>query len=163
MSSASNPWTIPLHTDSGTNLDTYYPSGTASGVGIPCQGARSVTLITHRESETGTCTFQAFAEFFMQSPGTTGGSWYPLLDLNDATQVQGVVYADGTVDTTTPFHRFVTLRDVGRMATITDNTVAVGTVHKMYLIQIPQFIRFRFRHGGTTVTNTWSGQVMVNR
>jgi hypothetical protein len=160
---ATNRWPIPLHVDSGTNLDTYYPSGTASGVGIPCDGARSVTLMTHRESETGTCTFQAFFEVFMEAAGTTGGSWYPLLDLNNATQVAGVVYADGVTDGTTPFHRFVTLRDVGRLTTAADNAVAINTVHMVYTLWIPNRIRIRFRHGGTTVSNTWSAQILVNR
>ena len=155
---------ISLHTSaSGTNTDEYYPSGPTSGVAIDTKGATSVTLITHRESETGTATFQAFVEFWAEAAGTTGGLWYPLLDLSNATQVQGVVYADGEVDTSTPFHRFLTLRDQGRLTTAADNVVAINTVHKYYNIWLPERIRFRFRHGGTTVTNTWSGIVYVHR
>lgn len=157
---------ISLHTDApaGTDQDTYFPSGTASGVGISLQGADSVTLITHRESETGTCTFQAFVEFYVETAGTTGGLWYPLLDLTtSAAQVQGVVYADGTVDTATPFHRYLHLNRAGRLTTSGDNAIALNTIHKYYNVVLPEIIRFRFRHGGTTVTNTWSGLIMVHK
>jgi len=156
-------YTLPSHTTtSGTNLDEYFPSGTASGVGINTKGASSVTLITQRTAETGTCTLQAFFEFYYETGSTTSGVWLPLLDLNDATQVQGVVYADGVTDGTTPFHRFTTLREVGALTTLTDNAKAVNTVHKMYHIWIPEIIRIRFRSGGTTVTNTFSAVVNVH-
>lgn len=149
-------------TTSGTNSDEYFPSGTASGVGINTKGASSVTLITHRVSETGTCTLQPFFEFYYEVGNSTSGVWLPLLDLNDATQVQGVVYADAAVDSTTPFHRFTTLREVTALTTLTDNAKAVNTVHKMYHIWIPEIIRIRFRNGGTTVTNTFSAVVNVH-
>jgi hypothetical protein len=155
---------ISQHTTTvGTDLDEYFPSGTSSGVAIDTRGATSVTLITHRESETGTCTLQAFVEFYAEVAGTTGGLWYPLLDLSNATQVQGVVYADAAVDTTTPFHRFLTIRDHNRLTTAADNVVAVNTVHKYYNMWLPEYIRFRFRSGGTTVSNTFSGIVLVHR
>ena len=154
---------ISLHTStSGTDVDEYWPSGADSGVAIDTKGATSVTLITHRESETGTCTLQPFFEFYYEVGNSTSGVWLPLLDLNDATQVQGVVYANSVVDTSTPFHRFTTLREVGALTTLTDNAKAVNTVHKVYNIWIPEIIRIRFDTTGTTITNTISAILLVH-
>jgi hypothetical protein len=150
-----------VYTDA-TNASHYWPSGTNSGVGFNTKGATSVTLITHREAETGTSTIQAFFEFFMEAAGTTGGSWYPLLDLSNATAVQAVIYANSEVDTSTPYHRFTTLRDQNRLTTAADNVVAVNTVHKYYNIWIPEIIRIRFDTTGTTITNTIAAELLVH-
>lgn len=144
-------------TASGTNHDTYLPSG---GAFINTKGASQVSLITQRTAQGGTATLQAFVEHYY--PIGSAATWLPLLDLNNATQVQGVVYADGVFDSSTPFHRYLILMAAGRLTTAADNAVAVNTIHKYYNIWIPEKIRFRFRHGGTAVTNTFSAQAAVH-
>lgn len=99
---------------------------------------------------------QAFAEFLDESQM----EFLPLLDLNNATQVQGVVYANSELDTSTPFHRFLLLATVPLMVDA-DGIITVNTVHKAYQLWLPDKMRFRFRHGGTTVTNTFSATAHV--
>lgn len=141
-------------TPSGTDLDSYFPSG---GLWINTKGASSVALITHRTAETGTCTLLPYVEFLYEPTNT----FYPLLDENNATAVAGVVYADGVLDTSTPFHRFLVLQEAP-INTDADGHKLVNTVHSVYQIWIPEKIRFRFRSGGTTVTNTFSALCLVH-
>lgn len=151
-------YTLALHTTATvTDGDTYFPTGGVDGGWINTKGADSVTLITRRTAEAGTCTFQAFVEFLEESQM----EFLPLLDLNNATQVQGVVYADGTVDSTTPYHRFLLLTH-NPLQVDTDTILTPNTVHKAYQIWLPEKIRFRFRHGGTSVTNTFSAMAHVH-
>ncbi len=154
----STVYTLPLHTtDTLTDADTYFPAGGVDGGWINTRGADAVTLITRRTAESGTCTLQAFLEFL----DDTTMDFLPLLDLNNATQVQGVVYADGVVDTSTPFHRFLLLSAVP-LQVDADTILTPNTVHKAYQIWLPERIRFRFRHGGTGVTNTFSATAYVH-
>lgn len=151
-------YTLPLTTTATvTDGDTYFPTGSVDGGWINTKGADSVALITRRTAETGTCTLQAFVEFLDESQM----EFLPLLDLNNATQVQSVVYADGVVDTSTPFHRFLLLAH-NPLQVDTDTILTPNTVHKAYQLWLPEKIRFRFRHGGTSVTNSFSAMVHVH-
>ena len=151
-------YTLASHTTaSGTDLDTYFPTGGVDGGWINTKGADSVTLITRRTAESGTCTLQAFAEFL----DLATMEFLPLLDLNNATQVQSVVYADAALDTSTPFHRFLLLSSAP-LQVDPDTILTPNTVHKAYQIWLPEMLRFRFRHGGTTVTNTFSATANVH-
>lgn len=155
---AQTIYTLASHTTATvTDADTYFPSEGVDGGWINTRGADSVALITRRTAETGTCTLQAFVEFLDDSVM----DFLPLLDLNNATQVQSVVYADGVVDTSTPFHRFLLLTR-GPLQVDADTILTPNTVHKAYQIWLPERIRFRFRHGGTSVTNTFSATAFVH-
>lgn len=144
-------------TTAATDSDTYFPTGGVDGGWINTKGADSLVLITRRTAETGTCTLQAFAEFLDESQM----EFLPLLDLNNATQVQSVVYADGVLDTSTPFHRFLLLTQFP-LQVDADTILTPNTVHKAYQLWLPEKIRFRFRHGGTTVSNTFSAMAQVH-
>lgn len=152
-------YTLPLATTATlTDGDTYFPAGGIDSAGwINTKGAESVTLITRRTVETGTCTFQAFVEFLDEAQM----EFLPLLDLNNATQVQGVVYADGAVDTSTPYHRYLYLT-TRPLAVDADTIMTINSVHKAYQVWLPERIRFRFRHGGTSVTNRFSAMAQVH-
>lgn len=154
----STVYTLPLHTTASlTDADTYFPAAGVDGGWINTRGADSVTLITRRTAETGTCTLQAFVEFLDDAQM----GFLPLLDLNNATAVQGVQYANSEVDTSTPFHRFLLLNH-GPLQVDADTIITPNTVHKAYQIWLPERIRIRFRHGGTTVTNTFSATLFVH-
>ena len=139
----------------GTDLDSYFPSG---GGWLNTKGASSVALITHRTAQAaGATTLQPFVEFLYEPTNT----FYPLLDANNATAVAGVVYADTVLDASTPFHRFLVLQEAP-INTDADGHKLVNTVHSIYQIWIPEKIRYRFRSGGTDVWNTFSALCLIH-
>jgi hypothetical protein len=153
--SVQTRYQLPSHTTaSGTNLDTYFPS---NGGKISTKGATSVILYTQRTADTGTCTFQVFMEYLYESNNT----WYAVLDMNNATAVSGVLMADGAYDSSAPFYQQLVIREAP-VEIDADAVKIVNTVHKVYQLPIiPAFIRYRFRHAGTTVTNTFSAYAVL--
>lgn len=146
-------YTQPSHTStSGTNADEYYPS---SGGKISTKGALAVTIYTNRSADTGTATFQVFGEFLYEPLN----AWYPWLDYA-GTQIQGVQMANDATNASTPFYQMVHVQ-LQPLMVDADGIVIMNTVHKLYQAQIPAFIRWRFRHGGTTVTNTFSSYTVL--
>lgn len=143
-------------TPTDTDADYYLPSNELS---FKTQGLSEIVLVTHREEETGTCTLQGFFEFLF----VPDNEWYPWLDSNDATQIQTVQYANSEVDTSTPYHRYTVIK----RPTLIDGTNAnrvelVNTVHKIYMAHFPDYIRVRFRVGGTSVSTVFSAQLGGN-
>jgi len=153
---AQTVYPIARHTSvSGTNVDEYFPSG---GSWANTKGATSVVFTTTRYAETGTCTMQVFGEWYDEG----AAAWRMWLDYNNATQIQGVQYADGSVDyNTDPKYQMVAIHE-GALAVDADYVVVLNTIHKLYQAWIPERVRFRIRHGGTTVTNNWSGNLFVH-
>lgn len=152
---ATTIYTLPIHTTVvGTDHDTYFPD---NDYGIYTKGASSLLLITRRELDTGTCTFQVFGEFFDQAES----DWLPWLDLNNATQIQGVLMADTVTNAATPYHQFLLIREAP-IEVDADAVKIINTVHKAYQSSIPARIRWRFRHAGTTVSNRFSAQCTLN-
>jgi hypothetical protein len=147
-------YVYPLHTTATvTDSDTYLP---ADGTWINTKGATSVTLLVRRTAETGTCTL----DFYPQWLDELGGTFIPLLDENDGTAMLGVQYTNGTVDTTG--YRLLTIKEILPVGHTTGKKV-YGTNYVAYQAPfIPEKMRFRFRHGGTSVTNTFGAYVMVH-
>lgn len=145
---------FPTHTTVvGTDFDTFLTSG---GLHIPTNGANEVTLVIKRTAETGTCTLTAFPQWL----DPTTNTFHDLLDENDATAMQSVAYADGAVDTTG--YRLLVIKQILPVGHTTGKKV-YGTNHAAYQAPwIPEFMRFRFRHGGTSVSNTFSATVFVH-
>lgn len=147
-------YVLPLHTTATlTDADTYFP---ADGAWINTKGATSVTLLVRRTAETGNCTLDFFAEWLDE----LGGAFVALLDENDGTAMQGVQYTNGTVDTTG--YRLLTIKEILPVGHTTGKKT-YGTNYVSYQAPfIPEKMRFRFRHGGTGVTNTFGAYVQVH-
>ncbi len=138
----------------GTNFDTYFPSGEQS---FGARGASELTLITQRIADTGTATLQAFLQFF----DPTLNAFFDLLDENDGTAIQGVLYADNVWDTSATY-RILTVKQILPVGA-TAGIKTYGTNHKAYQAPwIPEFFRYRFRSGGTSVSNTFAATAYVH-
>lgn len=140
-------WRKSSTTASGTDTDVYLP---ANGDYFSTAGMSDITIYIKRTADTGTTTLQSFIEFY--DPAQDG--FEALLDLNNATAVQGVLAADGVYD-----ERLLVLKRAPVMVDV-DSILTVNTIHKVYQIYLPPYIRVRFRNGGTTVTNTFSASLM---
>ena len=156
-------YVLPIHTTASvTDSDTYFPAG---GDWINTKGASSVTLLVRRTAETGTCTLDFYAQFLDELGNHAVGlapvpTFADLLDENDGTAIAGVQYTNGTVDTTG--YRLLTIKEILPVGHTTGKKV-YGTNYTSYQAPfIPEKMRFRFRHGGTTVTNTFGAFVQVH-
>lgn len=151
---AQTIYNFPSYTTvSGTDTDTYLPS---NGASINTKGANTITCYTQRTAETGTCTFQVFAEFLYEPTNT----WRTWLDFNNATQIQGVSMANSALNDSAPYYQILHVQTMP-LAVDADYVVTLNTVHKLYQANIPPRVRFRVRNGGTTVTNTFSAYVVL--
>ncbi len=146
-------YTLPIHTTAvGTNHDTYFPSNNGK---ISTKGASEVTLVLIRTADTGACTLVTYPEYLYEPTN----AWFGILDMNNATATELPSLADGAYNPTVPY--FLTLR-TAPIEVDADAVKIVNTVHKVYQVAfIPAFIRFRFRHGGTTVSNTFSAYCVL--
>jgi hypothetical protein len=146
-------FTLNRHlTPSGTNTDTYLPA--SGNPPISTKDARQVILAVKRFGDVGICTLDTFVEWLFEPDNT----WLGLADYA-GTAVQMAQMADGVVDATP---RLLILESAYiPPGTPTGGFVTTGTT-KVGLIWIPEKIRVRFRHGGTTVQNDLAAQLTIN-
>lgn len=129
-------------TDSGTDVDQYFPAG---GRFISNPFYRGMYLIVKRTADTGTCTLDVILQYYNWATNafadcTAGGG----------AALGCVQYAnDATGERVTRIYPGIIGGDA-------DGVLIVNTVDKWYDFNMPPAFRLRVRSGGTTVTNTLS-------